>query len=178
MKKIGLFITLFLFLVIGASAQHHDDHKDHNPHKKDDHAHHHKNHLAIFNGGTTNFDHETTGYSLGLDYEYRFSDLLGTGLLFEYVFTGEGEAIIGVPLFIHPIGNLKGLIAPIGINAEKHGHDDGHGTHEVEKEWHFGVRVGLGYDFHIGKLSIGPSVNADIANTTAIVYGLTIGFGF
>lgn len=66
----------------------------------------------------------------------------------------------------------------ISINAEKQGQDDGHNTHDVEKEWYFGVRIGLSYDFHIGRLSTCPSVNADIANTTVMGYGLAIGLGF
>ncbi len=179
MKRVAVILCLLFGTGITICAQH-DDHKDDKHHKHDDHGHHHKHHLAIFNGATTNFDHESTGYSLGVDYEYRISDLIGTGLIAEYVFTGEGEAIVGIPLFLHPVGNLKALVAPIAINAEKHEHNDGHGHdhHETEKEWHFGARIGLAYDFHLGKLSIGPSVSTDIANTTALVYGIAIGIGF
>lgn len=220
MKKLPiLLISLFLLSVAGFSQDHGhgDDHKDEHKDEKHDDGHHgddhhgdghhySKHHLALFNGGTTNIDHDATGYSLGLDYEFRFNQLLGAGLLMEYVFIGEGEAIVGIPFFVHPVGGLKGIVAPIGINAEVHDshddhsddnsddgmkagsadttddhsddHTDDHADESHGKEWQAGVRLGVGYDFHIGNLSVGPSVCADISKTTAIVYGVTIGIGF
>lgn len=171
-KKIGT--TVVILLIYGnLLAQHHDDHD----------PHHSKHHIALFNGFTSNFDHETTGYSLGIDYEYSVSDMIGVGFIGEYVFSGEGELILGVPVFFHPTSNLKFGLAPIGVQAEVHHddhYDDSHGdtSSDVEKEWNMGVRFNMAYSIHLGKVSAGPSVSLDIANTTAFVYGLTLGVGF
>lgn len=171
-KKIGT--TVVILLIYGnLLAQHHEDHD----------AHHSRHHIALFNGLTTNFDHETTGYSVGLDYEYYLSDLIAAGFIGEYVFSGEGEWILGIPIFIHPTNNFKFGAAPIWIQAEVH-HDDHHGdshgdtSGDVEKEWNMGVRFNMAYSIHLGKVSAGPSVSLDITNTTAFVYGLTLGVGF
>lgn len=166
-KKIILTVTILL-IYGNLFAQEHADHDNH----------HNKHHIALFNGLTTNLDHETTGYALGIDYEYSISDLIGIGFIGEYVFSGEGEFIIGVPIFFHPTGGLKLGVAPIGVYAESH-HDDHHDhDHGIEKEWNMGVRLNTAYSTHIGKLSAGPSISLDITNTTAVVYGITVGVGF
>lgn len=185
-----------MFIVVSLSAQHHDtDHaeKKHDDHHSEEHhddhhgEHHaHKNHLAIFNGATTNFDHSATDYTIGLDYEYRFSNLIGAGFGAEYILTDDGELVLGIPVFIHPAKGFKLIVAPIGVNAVSHDNheDDTGGTHKAgstsssEKEWHFGVRIGAAYDIHVGKLSLSPTVAYDITNTQALVYGLAIGIGF
>lgn len=158
-------------------AQHHTDHG----------THHSKHHIALFSGVTSNFDHETTDFTFGIDYEYYFSDLVAAGFIGEYVFSGEGEWIFGIPVFIHPNNNFKFGAAPIWIQAEVH-HDnhnddhypDSHGGSgsDAEKEWNVGVRLNLAYNVHLGQISAGPSVSLDIANTTALVYGLALGVGF
>lgn len=171
-KKIIVTAVLALFCS-SLYAQQHGDYD----------THHSKHHIAIFDGATTNFGHSTTGYSLGVDYEYFVSDKIGVGLIGEYVFSGEGEAVIGVPVFFHPTGNIKLGAAPIGIKAEVH-HGDYHGdshdaaTSDVEKEWNMGARFNAAYSFHFGKISAGPSVSLDITNTTAVVYGVAFGVGF
>jgi hypothetical protein len=164
-----------IILILACSnvwAQNHEEHD----------THHSKHHIAIFDGATTNFGHSTTGYSLGLDYEYFISDKIGVGMIGEYVFAGEGELILGVPLFFHPTSNLKLGAAPIGIYAEEHhgyhsydGHEPTNNT--VHKEWVLGARLNVAYSLHFGKISAGPSVSLDVANTTAVVYGLAFGIG-
>lgn len=166
-KKTILTISILLFCG-NLFARQHADHD----------SHHSKHHIALFNGLTTNLDHETTGYSIGLDYEYSVSDRFGVGLIGEYVFSGEGELILGVPVFFHPASGLKLGVAPIGVYAEVH-HDDHHDhAHDVEKEWNMGVRLNMAYSVHLGKVSAGPSLSLDLTNTTALVYGFTVGIGF
>lgn len=94
-------------------------------------------------------------------------------------FSGEGELILGIPVFFHPVNGFKLGVAPIGINAEVH-HDNYHGesVNDVEKEWNMGARFNLAYSVHLGKISAGPSASLDITNTIAVVYGLTFGVGF
>ncbi len=170
-KKI-ITTAVLLLVCCNLYAQAHNDHD----------THHSKHHIALFDGVTTNFGHSTTGYSLGLDYEYLISERVGAGLIGEYVFAGEGELVLGVPVFFHPTSGLKLGAAPIGIYVEKH-HDYEHNeshqttTSEVEKEWNIGARFNMAYSLHFGKISAGPSVSVDVTNTTALVYGLAVGVG-
>ncbi len=62
------------------------------------------------------------------------------------------------------------MVAPILVSAKDH--------HTYETETNFGVRFGASNDFHLGKISVGPSINIDFGETTALVYGIAIGFGF
>ena len=160
-----------MFNTTGVYSQH-DLHNEHDKEQDDEHEKHH-NHLALFLGATTNFDHETTGFSIGVDYEYRLNawhNLLGIGLFGEYVSSGSGEIIAGIPLFIHAAEKLKFTVAPILVSAED--------LHTHENETSFGVRLGAGSSFHVGKISMGPVINLDLGKTTALVYGIGIGFGF
>jgi hypothetical protein len=182
MRKLLLSIVLAA-TTIAIYAQHgthsEDSHKDVH---HDSHAH--KHHLAIFNGTATSFTHHFTAYSLGVDYEYRLTGFLGLGLLAEAVFAESQELIAGLPVFLHPFGNFKALIAPMVLFSEAHdgGQEETHkkaATTELGKEAHFGFRAGIAYDFHLGKLSLGPVVNYDYANgASTIVYGVNLGFGF
>lgn len=191
MKAQILYCLVSLFVTISLNAQHHesDDHSDKKHNSKehhDDHGEHnaHKNHIALFNGATTNFDHSATDYTIGIDYEFRISDLLGVGLGAEYILTDDGEIVVGLPVFIHPVKGLKLCVAAIGVNAASHSDDSGGETHKAagtdssKKEWHYGARIGAAYDIHVGKVSVSPTVAYDITNTQAMVYGLAIGFGF
>ncbi len=74
------FSTILAMLCVGIMAQEHTDHvqgsdnKEH--HVKHHRCHSHKfqkHHFALFNGVTSNFDHQSTGYSIGLDYEDRIN---------------------------------------------------------------------------------------------------------
>lgn len=172
MNKLIFFITtLITFSTSGVYSQL-DPHHEHDKEHHDDHQKHH-NHLALFVGATTNFDHETTGFSIGVDYEYRLKamhNLLGIGFIGEYVSSGSGEIIAGIPLFIHAAEKLKFMVAPIIVSAED--------LHTHENETSFGVRLGAGSNFHVGKISMGPVINLDLGKTTALVYGVAIGFGF
>ncbi|MBJ7881998.1 hypothetical protein [Gelidibacter salicanalis] len=133
-----------------------------------------KHHLAIFNGATTNFTHQSTSYTLGLDYEYRVSKLIGLGVLGELILAESEEILAGVAAFVHPYKGLKFITAPLVAFAEEHTATG----HEAKKEASFLFRIGVGYDFHIWKLSYGPAVNFDFGKTEAVNYGLAIGYGF
>jgi hypothetical protein len=126
----------------------------------------HRHHLAFF-VGLTKEDHHDDEETFGLDYEYRLgkSRRTGLGFLVDYA-GGELETtVVAVPLFFHPVGGLKLMVAP-GLEY-----------HNSESE--FLIRAGIGYDFHIGKVSIGPSYAIDFVDSEEIeVYGLAIGFGF
>ncbi len=189
MKLTTLLSIVFMSMSVLLNAQHNDHNDGHSQASGhgDDHAK--KNHIAVFLGGTSNFDHHSTDFSVGLDYEYRLNKWLGLGLMGEAVFAASTELIAGVPLFFHPAKGLKLVIAPIGVFTEVHidshevprsdeDHYKSETLQEPHKEVHFGVRLGLGYDFHLGKLSVGPAINYDVSNTSALVYGINVGLGF
>ena len=186
---IPIFLLLFQVLLTanvysqhGYTDAHHAETTGHNE------SHAHRNHIALMLGGTSNFDHELTGFTIGLDYEFRFKaihDLFGLGLFGEYIAFESGEIITGIPVFLHPLKGLKITASPILVFAVEHDpHDshDNHGSHDTnaseEMKAHFGGRLGLSYNFHLGNLSIGPLVNLDYSNTVALNYGLNIGFDF
>ena len=163
MKQCFLLVVISLSTII-AEARTLKEGQDH---------HLSRNHIALVAGATTNFDHHSTDFTIGLDYEYRFKamhDFFGLGLFGEYITTHGGEIVLGIPVFIHPKAGLKFVMAPIAVMAENHY------THE--NETHFGGRLGIGYDFHLGKISIAPVLNLDYSNTVALNYGLTFGLGF
>ena len=169
MKRLILILG---YIVLGNTliyAQHLNE--DHNP---EAHNHFSKHHIALFIGATTNFSHESTSYTIGLDYEYRFSKFLGLGLFGEYIVSEPEEILAGLAVYAHPFKGAKLLAAPLLVFSEGL-HDT---EHEPGKAANFAFRIAAGYDFHIGNLSIGPVVNFDIGATKAISYGLSIGFGF
>lgn len=181
MKKFFLIITVCFYSLV-LVAQHHEE--DHHGHVADKH-HHKKHHIVVFDGATTNFSHHSTGYSLGIDYEYHLNDWIGVGAIGEYIFDNDGEFVAGLPVFFHPVKGLKLIVAPLGINAAAHTSDDTQksgtsisASEPAEKSWHFGARLGAGYDFHINNFSIGPTVAYDITNTQAMIYGISLGIGF
>ncbi|MFC2130534.1 hypothetical protein ACFLSQ_03790 [Bacteroidota bacterium] len=157
-------------------------------------------HAGIFIGATTNIKHESTDFTIGLDYEYRMpyvNNLFGIGLLIEGVFAEHMESIVGIPVIIHPgISNLKLWLAP-GIEFGDEEIESGLDEHKIVKKpgdillsandtdsetefkTHFLFRMGVGYDYHIDIFSISPSVSIDFINGgTALVYGVAFGMSF
>ena len=129
------------------------------------HPPHHANHVAAFVGVTheEQSDHATAG----IEHEYRLPllhELLGAGPVVEYVHA-EHSAVVAVALVhAHP---WRGINLFVGPGYER---ADGHG--EVL------VRGGVGYDLHVGGLSVSPTVAFDrIAGHTAAVGGLAVGLG-
>jgi len=184
MKKINTLLLALVFCLSIQAQHHHDD----TYHATKHHAYH-KHHIAVFNGGTTNFDHHVSGYTMGIDYEFRFAELFGIGLTGEYLFLkdGEGESIFALPVYFHPVKGLKLSFAPMGVHAEVHQTTSlksgsalpGTEYHAPLKEWYFGSRINVGYDIPIGQLSVGPIVGLDMFNhTKALVYEISFGYGF
>lgn len=125
----------------------------------------HLNRLGLFLGATTKGSH--TGFTLGLEYERRLSDVVGLGIVTEWSPDGR-ELVVALPtLFVHPVGDLAVSISP-GVAFE-----DGH-THAL-------IRFGIGWEFELSHgWSIGPVVSYDLTEGTddAVVYGLLLGYSF
>ena len=170
-----LIILLCCFVTSFTYAQHEEE--GHGNKNKNEHHHHHKHHIAIFNGAASNFTHHHTHYSIGIDYEYRFGNFLGSGIIGEYVAIEKGEWLGGIPIFMHFTKGLKLVAAPLLVNrAEHHTHDNHHG--ETNRVTDFALRLGVSYSFHLGEFALSPSVNYDMGESNSLVYGLSIGIGF
>lgn len=175
-KVIGFTLTVMCIMLHNTSlyAQHHDEHA-----KQVSHDHHSKHHVAIFNGATTVSSHEITAYTIGVDYEYRISNLLGMGVIGELINTESNEFVTGISVIAHPIKGLKFVAAPLIVYCVPHQTDEHHvDTHHIEREANLFFRIGAGYDFHLGKFSVGPSINYDFGKAQAISYGISLGIGF
>ena len=123
----------------------------------------HRHHIGLLLGNTHE-EHEDT-FTVGLDYEYRFCQYLGIGVLGEYLGEDFREGVFLVPLFIHPYKGLRFIAAP-GIKPKK----------EDDK---FLWRLGVGYRFPIGNWTIAPEFNVDFSEgEKGYVYGISVGYGF
>jgi len=152
---------------------------------REEHGDHefHKNGVFLFLGGTTEStsDDPTTSFTLGVEYERRFSRRVGVAVAAEAVLSGEGrEALFGLLLVLHPVGGL-GLAAGPGMEIGKdhqaeHGEEGGDDT-EVSAAF----RVGVLYDFEVGsRYTIAPAVFIDFIDgkDPALVWGVELGVGF
>lgn len=140
-------------------------------HAEEHGEHFHKNHLAVFVGSTEAEEHHgdkgDPDFTLGIDYERRLSSLFGVGGMFDFVVEGRREWLLGPIGFLHPYKGLKLFAAPCYQKIRV----------GVESNWVF--RVGVAWDFEIGKYSIAPNVIYDFSdNHDFLVLGVTFGRGF
>ena len=122
-----------------------------------------RNRMELFLGNT--HDEGEDAFSVGVTYEYRFRKLIGLGALWEYADGDFDKWIAGVPFFLHPYKGLRFEVAP--------------GVEHAESDNEFLVRLGVGYEFEIGRWSITPEFNMDFVDgEESIVYGISFGYGF
>jgi hypothetical protein len=100
------------------------------------------------------------GFTVGLIYEYRFTELLGLGGFVEYAGGHHDAWSAGVPLFVHPYGGWRFALAP-GFE-----HRDG------EDEFLF--RTGVAHEFEVSdRWTVSPEFNVDFVDGEEIlVFGL------
>lgn len=144
-------------------------------HEQETYPHFHRHHVALFVGGThAEVEIETEGgnreegedaFTIGADYEYRFSQLFGVGGLVEYA-GGELEKTSAMAgLFIHPIGGLKFFFAP--------------GVEHESDENKFVFRSGAHYNFFFGNFAVTPVFAVDFVDGDEnLVYGISFGYGW
>lgn len=156
-------------------------------------AHHHPTHaFGVFFGGTTTSD--STDFSVGAEYEYRFNQHFGAGIIYENTpdsphFT-NGASIALAAFHAHPWRGLRlttAVGAEVGHGDEVHhvesgGHDAVAGDHDAPApvaharaaEGHEApkkagaevlVRLGIAYDFEVASnFAVAPTVNVDFVN--------------
>ena len=152
-----LVIAVFVFtmeLQALAADEEHAEHKE---------SHYHRNHVGLMLGNT--HEEGEDDFTVGLDYEYRFTEYVGIGVLLEFVGKDYREAVAMVPLFIHPYKGFR-FLAAAGVKPKK----------DAEK---FIWRLGIGYRFPVGNWTIAPEFNVDFTEGRVVeVYGISLGYGF
>ena len=141
-----------------AEDSHHEESADHSEH------HFHRNHFAVFLGVTEEEEH--SAFSVGFDYERRLTRLFGIGALIDFATGDVRSGVWGIPFILHPGKGWKLYVAP--------GRENG-----SERDAEFMFRVGVLYDFEVGKVTISPAFNVDLVDGEEIyVYGVNIGRGW
>ena len=133
--------------------------------------HEHRNEIAVFIGSTEgeveDGEKEDRDFTLGVDYERRLSPLIGMGGLFDWVVEGRREYLIGIPVFFHPYKGAKFIVAPC---AQREREAD---------EFNYVTRLGLGWDFEVGRTVIAPEIFYDLSEgDDFVVFGVSFGWGF
>jgi hypothetical protein len=134
-----------------------------------------ENVLSFIVGGTSDDDEDA--FTVGLDFEHRVNRYLGVGAVVEYATDDiDSVAMIGV-LDIHL---WRGLAIQTGPGVEFVGEEeeeDGATTSVNRRE--FLYRVGMVYEFEIGKLLVIPQVHYDYTSgKDSVVYATAFGFKF
>ena len=131
----------------------------------DEHHEVKKNIVGVF-GGFTSVSGHTDG-TFGLEYERKLTDTIGVGVIYEHTpnaHGGDGTSIYMGQVHLHP---WKELRLSAGYGKEVIHYDGAHS----EDVW----RVGVAYDFHVGKIGIAPAFNLDRVNGhTAKVFGVAL----
>lgn len=146
------FILIFSLLALGSTkAQASDD------------LNYKKHSLGVFNGL---FDTDEGKSIIGVEYEYKFKPKWGAGVLYEYskrAHGGDGITTKIIALYYHPDTKWR---FGAGYGNEKIGNDPNNKTL---------FRLGVSYDYHIGKMGIAPSLNFDRVDGKVIsIYGIAL----
>lgn len=135
----------------------------------------HANHAAVFVGGMSPI-HESkeTSLALGINYERRITQAFGVEALADFTIgSHERTALFAAGVTYRPFSDtgLKLMTGP-GFELEDH---DGHGENV-----NFIYGVGAAWEFHLGQVSLAPTVYADFLGETKtnITFGIGLGTGF
>jgi hypothetical protein len=128
---------------------------------------HHRHHVAVV-GGAAFKDSKTAGV-LGADYVFSPSPSFGLGVAYEETFGDFNLQALFLSAGFRPGGGPLKLAAGVGVERKLGGHKN-KGI----------VFLSAGYDFHVGRLTLGPEANVDFVEGGVRVYslGLAVGVGF
>ena len=150
---------IFLLASSVASAEHEGEHAGHGG----EHAFH-SNVVAAF-VGVTSEDRREEAFTLGLEYERRFTPVFGLGVVAERAFGDLDFWVFAVPFAWHN-GPWKLYVAPGVEDSDDHGSE-------------FLFRVGVEYGFEVGNFEVAPQLDIDFVDgEEVLVLGVTIGKGF
>lgn len=126
---------------------------------------HGANHLSVFTGNT-DFSEHGSGLTLGIDYEYRVSPLLGLGSVIEYAY-GSLDAL--TVLAVADIHVTEQFIVQVGPGFE----------HSSEHDFAV-TRLGALYEYRYHGYTVSPQLHVDyhFGHSSSVVAGLALGFDF
>ena len=161
----------------GETVEHEGEHSSH-------HIRDFKNEVAVFVGGTDEHGHDTE-LTWGLDYKRRIAERWAVGVFFDYAGGELRNAVLAPMVAFWPgLGNLQ-LMAAAGVEFHQGRDGGGHqksggGGGTDEDATYFLVRLGAGYDIHLGeRFGLVPNLNLDFVNNEKVwVYGLAFTYGF
>jgi hypothetical protein len=140
---------------------------------------HPRNHAAVFLGGTTSTERDETDFTLGGDYLRRLGEKWSLGAFAEAIFADHTNWVLGPQFRWHVRrGFWLGAEPALELAVEE---EEEHGDHELESEREARAifRIATGYDFELGRWSVGPSLSVDISKEKpAWVWGISVGAGF
>jgi hypothetical protein len=183
-KKIGFLILLILAVVLVFRIPLLSEEEEHG----EAHEHHfHDHHLGLTLAATTHLEEGGgTHFTLGAEYEYRLSQLIGIGLIGELIFAEHTEYLFVLPLYVHATESLWFRAGP-GFEVTRHSEEKPHCSckedqdpeHYTSNKAKFLMRIGVGYNIDVGGFIITPTVDIDFLRTqTSLVWGIVIGRGF
>lgn len=166
-SRISIAWPLAVWLVaVPAYAQEHA--ASHEPHGEDaEHFHH--NEAALFLGATYETEAEETFFTIGAEYERRFTRWFGLSGVVEYA-TDLDAWVVVFPVTFRLAGELKLSAGP--------------GFEHVEEDNLFLFRFGAAYGFELGGgVVLSPAVDLDLVDeeeevAESIVYGVALGIAF
>lgn len=134
-----------------------------------------KNVLSVILGGTS--DRDENVFTVGLDFEHRLHPRLGVGAVIEYATDDLDALTLLGALDLHI---WKGLAIQTGPGVEFAGEEEEEdGLTTTTNRRTFIYRVGVIYEFEIGRLLVIPQVHYDYSSgNDAVVYATGIGFKF
>lgn len=159
----------------------HEAQRDHGAHRRHTapltrggHAAHHANHLSALAGTTAHSGDTASTY--GLDYEYRLGNLIGIGAVAEHAVAPiEATTLLAVA----DVHVWRALAVQTGPGAELL--HDPHAVSADAMQVRFVYRVGLLYEFALGRTTISPQLHYDLApgaTADSVVAALAFGMGF
>lgn len=170
------------FLVAGVSAPLAGQTVSPGSHAEEEHHFHH-NHVAVFLGATTPFDQDKAGktsFTVGADYERRFTPALGVIALADFALGDLKRTALFAALFAgRPIDALRIALGP-GFELVEQDKISEDGSTSTKHKAFFVIASRVNYEFHVGRVSLAPTVGLDFIGETktSFVYGLAVGVGF
>ena len=200
-RMAGIGLLMLALVAVPAVAIENDDEED--PQKAEhgdvaedaetvehegEHPSHHvrdfKNEVALFLAATYEQGHDTE-ITWGFDYKRRIADRWAVGAFVDYAGGELRNAVLAPMVAFWPgLGNLQ-LMAAAGVEFHQGRDGGGHqksgeGGGTDEDATYFLVRLGAGYDIHLGeRFGLVPNLNLDFVNNEKVwVYGLAFTYGF
>lgn len=114
--------------------------------------------------GATHVEDETH-FTYAFEYEYKFTDKVGAGLIYEKVndaHHGDGVTLQIAAVYYHPVSAVR---LGLGFGKEKIG-----GSHPHTEDL---IRLSASYDYHFTHFSLAPTLAIDfIDGEKAVVFGV------